>query len=185
MRVIRQNVFETNSSSCHSVSVYRYNKKNEQEEKKKMKLPINQKGVLNISFDYKKDFWWGPAYYNDAYTKLNYVACAIVQIEMHKRWIKREGILSINELSELKDMKYLFSVIQKHCPNLRSFHFRQRDVFWKGSIGFEFIEGIDHASVEMFKDLKGWMNWYIDCFNITLEEFIFNPKYRLNIEGDG
>jgi len=63
-QIIRKDVFETNSSSTHSISISDTDELLET-------LPVNEDGVVTLTGG---EFGWGYEEYNDAITKANYVA---------------------------------------------------------------------------------------------------------------
>ncbi len=73
MRNIRHNIFETNSSSSHSITIS-YNK-DTLCEKDKHFIPISDKGKIILNGG---EFGWETIQYNDSETKANYCAIASV-----------------------------------------------------------------------------------------------------------
>lgn len=99
---VRQNVFETNSSSMHSLVVsnkdrgYDYN------------LPVDKNGVLTISFGV---FGWEPEILKEPLEKISYVItdrCSIGSLDFDEK-----------EALESEIVKEVIDLIKSRCPNVK------------------------------------------------------------------
>lgn len=163
---IRRNVFETNSSSTHSVSIIRGNKPESQglvidKETKKVKVSFGE-------------FGWDRNEYTDPLTKLSYLLTMTAETEaIHNPnvtdFFKTEGFQAINNLiCEKLDCEgiYITSTIEID-PTSNYYHMC--------------IDGyIDHQSCESYHSLKDFLNDY----SLDIEEFIFNPEVVLITDND-
>lgn len=155
---MRKNVFETNSSSAHSISFAK--------SKKPYTVHDNlfiENGVLEIELG---QFGWGIDSYNDPYTKLQYALTMVYEVETpytddgtcdkdNKAFYKTDGF---NEIFNLLHEKYDIKEIE-----------------------IESFDGyIDHQSRYGYDSLDDFLNDY----NVTLENFIFNPNVILEIDND-
>lgn len=186
MRNVRDSVFETNSSSVHSLTIKR-NKTGKYD----YNLPMNKNGFVPLMFSSGFDFGWGPAEYRDTYSKLNYLACMAFQIyQMQTLRHNRQPLCSIPNVLKIKDIKKLERVISKKNPIFRGFFIGDINVFYiaedyydRSKQMLELYDDIDHQSCE---DKEYYLS--IDDFlkenNITLENFLFNPYVVLNINND-
>ena len=153
---MRKNVFETNSSSEHSISFAK--------PEKNYVLHDNlfiRDGVLEIELG---QFGWGIDWYNDPYTKLQYALTMVYSGETpytdDGTWDKSKEAFyktdGFNEIFNLLHKKYDIEEIK-----IKSFD------------GY-----IDHNSC------YGSLDDFLNDYNVTLEDFIFNPNVILNIDND-
>lgn len=180
MKVIRNAVFETNSSSSHSISVgknikkiYDYN------------FPMNKSGKVPLIFGLNYDFGWGITDYRDAYAKLNYLACIAFETNKHMlRMHNRPYISKVEDVLKIKDICKLEKIMQKNVKGFTGFTLTHTDdIFYKydGNPNELILsESVDHQMWEDFSSLEGFLKY----FKITIENFIFNPKVVLHISND-
>lgn len=116
MKQIRRSVFETNSSSVHSISII----------KKVDSLHIPKQ----ILFDNQCDFGWDPETLNDVNSKANYLMSAIACTAKGKDELDRNTKLFIDALSEVGCHHYGLTFEYHH---------------WDGHDYFSF-GGIDHGN---------------------------------------
>lgn len=86
---IRYRVFETNSSSCHSICIRK-----------------NENAVLHITFG---EFGWGYEEYNDKTTKLQYILTMAAEVndwETPEDFFNTDDFIEINELIKTKTHFY-------------------------------------------------------------------------------
>ena len=178
MKVVRNNVFETNSSSTHSLSI-----KRNRSGKYDYNFPLQQNGKCPIIFGRNYDFGWGDAIYRDAYAKLNYLAC--MAFECHNQLmykVGRERITQLDEILNLKDMKKLNTVMKKNVKGFTGFSINSQDIsrFRTEPYRLYLNYSIDHQSWEDYKNIDEFLSRY----RITLENFLFNPNVVLIIGND-
>lgn len=185
MKSIRKNVFETNSSSTHSLTVKR-NKTGKYD----YNFPMNKSGFIPLVFGAGYDFGWGPAQYNDAYAKLNYLVCMSFQIyQMQALNHNRRCIIKPMDILKIKDVKKIEKVISQKIPTFRGFYIGIKDEFFlsedydkPGEYILCMYEGIDHQSCEDYEFEN--LDAYLKMNKISIENFIFNPRVVLNISND-
>ena len=180
MRSIRNNVFETNSSSTHSLSIKR-NKTGKYD----YNLNMNNMGKIPLIFGRNSDFGWGEAVYNDSYTKLNYLAC--MAFECHCQLLarnKRELIKNMEDVLKIKDIQKLANELKKNVKGFTGFTLNKVDfgAFQGGNYAgvLYLVNSIDHQSWEDYKSIDDFLKRY----KITLENFLFNPSVKLVIGND-
>ena len=101
MKSIRREVFETNSSSTHSLIIMRNMKK-----KYDYKVKMSKYGEVRLYNLKNMNFGWGPAQYRDCYTKLNYLACLALQCWQYMHSYEPEKQLKEpNQIFNLPDIK--------------------------------------------------------------------------------
>lgn len=170
MRKIRKNVFETNSSSMHSVCITGKKKLD------KPNLPIlcGTNKIL-ARFD---EFGWEVENYNDQYTKLSYLLTMIAEISYHYGD-------NDSDFYELEDFKMVQNVVCKYC-NCDGIeiegHFETKKGLLKNKdyYYFDFYGYIDHQSYEDYSCLQD----FLDNYNVTIEEFIFSSNVILHTDND-
>lgn len=181
MKTIRNSVFETNSSSSHSISVRR-NKSGHYD----YKLNLNKSGFCILTFGCFHDFGWGPDKYNDLESKLNYLACLAVETyNRNMRERKRKPITTPEEILNIPDMKKLYKLVKENVKDFRGFKVLNDFLYYVNYEGVEIpyyepARSIDHQSWEDYKDLNDWAK----VNKITLENFLFNPYVELFISND-
>lgn len=160
-RKIRKGVWETNSSSCHSVSISKNKIMN-------FALPgLDEDGFLIAHFD---EFGWEINRYNNPTSKLSY---ALTMVAM----IHNEEFFNEVEFYELDDFKMIEDVVKNKIPDCEGIQMAEHSFdneFW-GIDGY-----IDHQSYECYSCLQDFLNDY----DITLEDFIFNANVILQTDND-
>lgn len=185
MHKIRKNIFETNSSSTHSVSFSRRHwpiKNMHQsvgislsppdflyplfmnEESNKIKVPI-------------RTFGWEWEDFFDQFTKLQYLVTMVYDIN-------KDGISSLEELYETKDFIMLNDVISNYC-NCDGIEIDSKFEVYHLSDGRPYIveedwKGIDHQSYEYYKCLQD----FLDDWDVSIEEFVFCDNICLRTGND-
>lgn len=160
MKLVRNKVFETNSSSCHSVTIA---------EKTGVyaSLPVNEEGIVFID---SGEFGWEQETYSDAATKASYLAVYI------RDWAG----------DKQQDFKEIFEALLKEHTGCDTVEYKEKfwaeeERHWKNGEAYMVKLGggyIDHQSVED--------NDYHYLFeNVALlKEFIFNPGSVLETDSD-
>ncbi len=178
MIVIRKNVFETNSSSSHSLSI-----KRNRSGKYDYNIPLQKNGNCPIIFGRDYDFGWGDAVYCDTYAKLNYLACMAFECHNHLMYkIGREPLSNLDDVLKIKDMKKLSSVLKKNIKGFTGLVINSVDFsrYRMSPQSLYLLESIDHQSWEDYKNIDEFLKKY----NISLENFLFNPAVKLIIGND-
>jgi len=189
---IRCGVFETNSSSSHSVSVGNYEEKirwllnygDAYDEKTNTYYEIYDDGYFYVSFG---EFGWGPYVRNDVFTKLQYALTMVIETEGHHGEIQ-----SIEDYYETEGFKAINELVKEHCKcdgvriESRDCEKEPPEIIWHPSEedkerGWLTHEGyIDHDSCECYKSLQD----FIDEIGVSLEDFIFDTNVTLIINHD-
>lgn len=174
---IRNSVFETNSSSTHSLV---YSKK-DRKTKNPLELDANhrcyddvEKGLLCVRFG---EFGWGPAILVDPRDKLNYLMTQIADEVIGSYDAEEIPWPEIQKrlLADSKVQKVL-QVIQKHLPEVKGFKFLRpgESPYEEDADNFTSyypVGYIDHESC-------GTAN------AVSPEELIFNDKILILIDND-
>ena len=175
---IRNNVFETNSSSTHSLVFSKKDRKSE--------YPLEldayhqcyddvENGLLCIKFG---EFGWGPAILVDARDKLNYLMTQVAN-EVIDTYDEDEN-LSWTEIQEKlladKKVEHILDIVKFHVPGVKGFKFLRPGEYpdddEEPEFGYTYPIGyIDHQS-------WGTAN------EVEPEELIFNDKILILIDND-
>lgn len=186
MRQIRKSIFETNSSSTHSVNIYGASNP-----------PIYEYTLgeyvdpadhyIHIQFG---EFGWGYDEYEDDFNKLQYLLTMI--LETHKATFGHGGIKTIDEFYMLDDFLLVESIVTEHIPECKGicifddgFEFHEYDDpeidINNESHGYLYHNGyIDHQSCEDYHCLGD----FLEDWGVSVEEFLFNPHVQLVIDND-
>lgn len=164
----RIGVFETNSSSCHSLAIKDNidtvdDAKNNVSLNDVIKLVNELDQNLNLVFDKDElEFGWGPELLNSNKSKIAYAIASKYDIEEIEAAI-RKGISNFNHivLPFIKDMEYKPWWYDKKSGN-------EDDVYY----GY-----VDHESF-------GLLRWDLERYNISLEEYFFNSNFGVIIDND-
>lgn len=166
---VRKDLFETNSSSTHSISI-RGKKKLD-----KSNLPICSKNN-KVEGKFGK-FGCEVDSYTDQETKLSYLLTMIAEVNKRKD--------SLCSFYELEDFKKVEDVIKKHCkcdgidigkePEIKKYKWYDGEYYSYNIDGY-----IDHQSTETYHCLNDFLN----DWGVTIEEFIFSPNVWLNTDND-
>ena len=162
MRQVRNGVFETNSSSMHSLSISKHGTYGT--------LPVDE--FENKVITHFGEFGWGYDTYRDPETKLSYLVTMLVETN--------GDCYSIEELCETEEFQEINSVIAEYCncdgilidEKIEQANYDGKYYEWNEHTGY-----IDHQSVI---GIHGLLDYY-DC---TLEEFIFDEGVVLIIDND-
>lgn len=165
MKTIRQNVFETNSSSSHSLCIGTNN------ELSPSYLSIdNVDNCIHVEFG---EFGWGYETTIDQYDKLSYLVTMLVETE---------GSLckSMFDLRNTEGFQVIEKAIKEYCncdgiiidskigPASWNENYTEHDGY------------IDHQSCEDYRSVQNFLNDY----GITVEQFVFNSNINLIIDND-
>jgi len=155
MRKIRRNVFETNSSSSHSIAISNKDRGYD------FNLPVDEDGVLHIPFG---TFGWGPHLLKTPLQKLSYYItdnCPYNNVEADIPFDET----SIDVLKNKPKMKEVLDLIKEHCPQVEDITFESSNSIYH-PFGY-----VDHESVGTSKE--------IDLFDL-----IFNNSVIIVIDND-
>lgn len=181
MKQIRKKVFETNSSSVHSLSIegkdnYDYTQLNDYIEED---YGHNGYGkYLKLNFETFGWYWDSELDENSAIAKLEYILTAIACFQgCNISWSSREDREeAIKEVMESDDFQK-FEDDVKHALSKHDIHI----------IGIEISPDedgyVDHQSLDYYISPDG-MYYIFARDGITLEDYIFNKCYSLIIDND-
>ena len=181
---IRYRVWETNSSSCHSVTFNsNHSDSNEYEyDYSTLESYIEDDGYLHTKFG---EFGWGVEDYSNSLAKLKYALTMVVETECRYRPIQSED--DTIEFEETEGFKAINDLIANKldCAGVivdSEMKVDKYDSLWNEGvtmIGIEHDGYIDHQSCE-FSSLQDFLDY--SC--LTLEEFIFDTNVVLHIDND-
>lgn len=161
---IREGVWETNSSSTHSLSISRMHNY----DYTSLRKHIDLDGVLHIV---PEEFEWEEREYRLPYNKIQY---AFEMIYMTEFSYDERKTLSVDEIYESEGFQALKETILENIPECK-------DVVVEPIDDMCFPLGhIDHQSCECYESLQHFLNDY----DVTLEEFIFNTEIILRTDND-
>ena len=158
--IIRENCFETNSSSNHSISVRNHSIDN----------PVSKDGYIHCGFG---EFGWGYEKYNDFWTKLAYLLTMVAETENKKfvseeEYYQTDGFQFINNFCKEK-FKNCKGIIIEY-PNIKATPYG-----WTDFNGY-----IDHQSYEDYNNV----NEFLSEYDIDIETFLLNENVDLIIDND-
>ena len=187
---IREGIFETNSSSTHSVTLRR-------------SIDSPQKEIIVDSDDYVHvkfaDFGWGYERISDSYTKLQYLLtlawnCSKDKIE-EKYAPFEEDKDYIDLFYELEDFQNINQAVKLHCncdgiimdskltiydSEYYSDEYKYNHLCISNEYNYD-CHGIDHQSYEDYNCI----NDFLDSYNISsIDEFIFDDNRILVLDND-
>ena len=156
MITIRKGVFETNSSSSHSIVMMKKDKPIKTELEGNMidaDWKVNKEGVMDFWYDHDLEFGRSPFdLLTDWYDRLKYCVAYYGNNQ--------------NKLDELEH------ICQRRIAGFVKFKFGKDR--WDGT---EYHGYVDHQSM-------GLLDHALEKYNIDLEEFIFNDRFIVVIDGD-
>ena len=156
MLQIRKNVFETNSSSTHSLVI------SKKERSYDYTLPVDT-GVLTIPFG---EFGWGPELLLEPIEKLSYLVTDRIDLYEIPEEIKNDEDAIQALIMESDEIKRIVEVVKSCCPNVESVRFELNDSW--NPFGY-----VDHQSQGTTYDV-----------DLSIEEIIFSNKVVIMIDND-
>lgn len=174
MKTIRHNVFETNSSSTHSVSVSH------------KITSLYGSDCLNDYIDYFDnkvhvrfgEFGWEIESYALPYDKLQYVVTMLVETEGN-------NITSVDDLWETEGFKLINDAVADYCHcdgiwiddnmKLNSYTWYGEKHYYISHEGY-----IDHQSYEGYKSVQD----FLDDYGVNITDFIFNLGVVVHTDND-
>lgn len=165
---IRRGVFETNSSSTHSLTIKNGNLNDSN-------LHIDYDNMLEVDFG---EFGWEVCNYSDQYTKLQYILTMCACTEGRK-------CITPEEFYETDGFKSISSAIASycHCDGIRVREDCIRTSHWDycNEDYLDFDGYIDHQSVEDYSSVAD----FLEQNNISsVEDFIFNDGIIVHTDND-
>lgn len=171
---IREQVFETNSSSAHSVFIH--GKISSEHNYLDIMQKVDWLGELEVELG---EFGWGIDYYTDALTKLQYALTMVYETEIDNdiknltwTWSDLDELESYKNKTEkafyeTEGYKEIADLLRRTCgvEKLTVYNFD----------GY-----IDHQSCEDYHSLNDFLN----DWNVSLEDFIFSENITLKISND-
>lgn len=184
MKQIRKNIFETNSSSTHSVAIY--GQSNPPMYEYTLGAYIDPADhYLHMKFG---EFGWGYDEYEDDYTKLQYLLTMIAETASNDRFNPK--FTNLEEFYALDDFILLESIVCEHIEGCKGINIISEitdktydDILDKdGNMyhSLEFDGYIDHQSCEDYNCLAD----FLEAWDLSIEEFLFNPHVQLIIDND-
>lgn len=163
MRIIRESVFESNSSSMHTVSV--------RGERDVRWTSINDNSVISVELD--EYGWSGPTLYTFT-EKLKYALSMVLHTEYPGFDVWNEDFTIDQEtLESLSGYQILMDAIRKHMDCERIEIIKKVTEFYP--YGY-----IDHQSCEDYGSLRE----FLDDWNVDAERFLFDGKVMVIIDND-
>lgn len=168
-RQVRRNVFETNSSSTHSISIcngslddnYMYVNENDNK--------------IHIEFG---EFGWEIDSYTEQNNKLSYLVTMLVETE-------GRGLSTPEELFETEGYKTINEEISNYCKcdgihidsklESRSYRYKDNAEYYLDHDGY-----IDHQSTEDYESVKD----FLEQNNTNVIDFVFNTSVVVNTDND-
>jgi len=171
---IRKGVFETNSSSTHSVSISRKN--NKYYDPSNLNVFIDEyDNKVHVKFG---EFGWEIESYNLPYEKLQYIVTMLVETEGN-------SITCVDDLFETDGFKLINDAVANYCNcdgiwidedmRLNSYTWNGKTHYYIDHNGY-----IDHQSCEDYKTVQDFLDDY--CVDIT--QFIFDNGVVVHTDND-
>lgn len=159
MRQVRRSVFETNSSSTHSVTI-------RHKGLAQNCITVHNDGYIHTSLG---EFGWEVVNYRDQEDKLSYLVTMLAEKNGIDTWYRSDDSLKdkIDKLMETKDFKQLSKEIGKHA--------KCRGVVIDQSEGY-----IDHQSHEDYRTLQD----FLDDYGTDIVEFVFGRGNVVHTDND-
>lgn len=173
MRQIRKNVFETNSSSTHSVSV---SSKNSSYDSYDCLDPF--KDYDNKVYVKFGEFGWEICDYDTPYKKLQYVVTMLVETEGN-------NITCVDDLFETDGFKLINDAVADYCDcdgiwidedmKLDSYEWDNKTHYYISHNGY-----IDHQSCEDYSSVQD----FLDDYGVDITKFIFDSGVVVHTDND-
>lgn len=167
MKSIRKSVFETNSSSTHSLTLVQKSSKN--------MYTLSENGYLEAGFD---DYFSECSYdvYSTVEEKLRFLLTLLASFyyeykrnehfKQTGKWLYGQYTTQ-KELKSMEEFKEIQKLVKKNIPNCKGLRFRKNSFNENGEVA----GGIDtHHHHECHN-----LNSYLKKNGITLEQFLFSP----------
>ena len=173
MKQIRNGVFETNSSSTHSVSIS--NKKSSYYDRSCLNEYIEYDNKIHVTFG---EFGWEIEHYYTPYNKLKYIVTMLAETE-------GRNISTVDELFETDGFKMINDAVADycHCDGIWIDSNMKVDSYeWNGKTHFYLdIDGyIDHQSHEDYSSVQD----FLDDYGVDITKFIFDEGVCVITDND-
>jgi hypothetical protein len=169
-KVIRRNVFETNSSSTHSVTIRKG------EISKPYLIVDSEDNKVHVRFG---EYGWGYEKLKSQHERLSYLCTMLMETEAEKAF-------SIEDVIQTEGFKKINEVIANKC-NCDGIYFDEKIKTnnYKNSKGetvyYLDIDGyIDHQSCEDYSSI----NEFLEDWDTNIIDFIFNDNITVIIDND-
>ena len=156
---IRKNVFETNSSSTHSLVI------SKMERSYDYSLPVDDDGILTITFG---EFGWGPDLLTTPIEKLSYLVTdrsGLYDIPEELKNADNDAIYDFI-MEESEAVKDIVEVVKSCCPDVKEVRFELCDS-WNP---FGYVDHQSHGT-----------SYGVD---LSIEDLIFSNKVVIMIDND-
>ena len=172
-RQIRSNVFETNSSSNHSVSITNRNSFYYDEDCLENYIEWDNK--VHVRFG---EFGWEIEHYYSPYSKLQYIVTMLVETE-------GRNILTVDELFETDGFKLINDAVANYCGCDGIWidsKIKMGSYEWDGKIELYLSHDgyIDHQSYEDYNSVQD----FLDDYNVDITKFIFDEGVCVITDND-
>lgn len=173
MKKVRNGVFETNSSSTHSVSISRKNSNYYNEDCLNSHIDYDDK--VHVEFG---EFGWEIASYDSPYKKLQYAVTMLVETE-------GKNITSVDDLFETDGFKLINDAVADycHCDGIWIDSDMKMDSYdWNGEthIYINHDGYIDHQSCEDYSSVQD----FLDDYGVDITKFIFDDGVCVHTDND-
>ncbi len=165
---IRRNVFETNSSSIHSLTIRSGNTNSSD-------LHVDTDNRVEVDFG---EFGWEECNYSDQYTKLQYILTMCACTEGQK-------CITPDEFFDTEGFKAISDTVANHCNcdgiKIREDSLRTSHWDYSNEDYLDFDGYIDHQSCEDYSSVAD----FLEQNNISsVEDFIFNDGIIIHTDND-
>lgn len=171
---IRKGVFETNSSSCHSISINSNTPNYAPPESLYVNYETNR---VSVSFG---EFGWEIESYYGVGAKLEYLITMVAETEGNK-------ITTVEEFYETEGYKLINDSIANYCKcdgiELKDGELKMRSYTRSDGSICTYLnhEGyIDHQSTEDYSSLKD----FLDSYGLSVIDFVFNRNIAVHTDND-
>lgn len=173
MKTIRRNVFETNSSSTHSVSVS--NKNSSYCEDYCLNPFIDYDDKVHVRFG---EFGWEIDSYGTPYGKLQYVVTMLAETEGSK-------VSTLDEFFETDGFKLINDAVADycHCDGIWIDSDMKMNCYeWNGTthIYLDHDGYIDHQSCETYNSVQD----FLDDYGVDITQFLFDSGVVIHTDND-
>ena len=181
---IRRGIFETNSSSTHSITMRR------EFDKPQKDLVVSDDGYVHSKFG---DFEWEFARHTDSDIKLSYLLTMVFHINRDNLVESLKPIEKdknyIDSFYELDDFQLINDSVKRRCDCsgiiidsaiICSSEYEHEYLHMYDEECHDPIYGIDHQSREDYSTLDE----FLDQYEMSIGEFIFDPDRVLKIDND-
>lgn len=173
MKTIRRNVFETNSSSTHSVSVS--NKYSNYCEDYCLNPFIDYDDKVHVRFG---EFGWEIDSYNTPYEKLQYIITMLAETE-------GRSVLTTGDFFETKGFKLINEAVADYCHcdgiwidsnmKMSCYEWDNKTYCYLDHDGY-----IDHQSCEDYDSVQD----FLDDYGVDINQFLFDNGVVVHTDND-